>query len=77
MQTSIEIAQRTFKIAKQSILIGIFISIGLMFIFASGRFAPVYGAAIQEVVDIIVIINALRAHGSWQKARASRTVQAS
>lgn len=77
VSTSIEIAQRTFKIAKQSILIGIFISIGLMFIFASGRFAPVYGAAIQEVVDIIVIINALRAHGSWQKARASRTVQAS
>lgn len=77
VSTSIEIAQRTFKIAKQSILIGIFISIGLMFIFASGRFAPVYGAAIQEVVDIIVIINALRAHGAWQQRRASRTIPAS
>lgn len=60
--TGVEIAKRTFSIAKQSILIGIFISIGLMFIFSTGRFAPVYGAAIQEVVDVIVIFNALRAH---------------
>lgn len=76
VSTSVEIAKRTFKIAKQSILIGIFISIGLMFIFATGRFAPVYGAAIQEVVDVIVIINALRAHGSWQKSRATRITPA-
>lgn len=60
--TGVKIAQRTFGIARQSILIGIFISIGLMFVFSTGRFAPVYGAAIQEVVDVIVIFNALRAH---------------
>jgi len=63
----VEIAKRTFFIAKQSILIGIFISLILMAIFATGKFKPVYGAAIQEVVDIIVIINALRAHGPWRK----------
>lgn len=60
---SVEIASRTFFIAKQSILIGIFISLGLMAIFSTGRFKPVYGAAIQELVDVTVIINALRAHG--------------
>jgi heavy metal translocating P-type ATPase len=67
---SVEISKRTLFIAKQSILIGIFISIGLMFIFATGKFKPVYGAAIQEVVDVAVIINALRAHGSWSKSKS-------
>jgi heavy metal translocating P-type ATPase len=57
------IARRTFFIAKQSILIGIGLSVALMLIFATGKFKPIYGAAIQEVVDIIVIFNALRAHG--------------
>ncbi|MEI7682754.1 MAG: heavy metal translocating P-type ATPase [Candidatus Saccharibacteria bacterium] len=65
--TAIEIAKYTFFIAKQSILIGIFISIGLMLVFATGRFKPIYGAALQEVVDVAVIFNALRAHGSWRK----------
>ncbi len=59
---SVAIAKRTFFIARQSILTGIFLSIGLMLVFATGKFKPVYGAAIQEVVDVTVIINALRAH---------------
>jgi P-type E1-E2 ATPase len=63
---AIEIAKRTFFIAKQSILIGIGISVVLMLIFSTGHFKPVYGAAIQELVDVTVIINALRAHGSWR-----------
>ncbi len=66
--TSVEIAKRTFFIAKQSILIGIFISLGLMGIFFTGKFKPVYGAALQELVDVAVIFNALRAHGPWRKA---------
>lgn len=66
---AVEIAQRTFAIARQSILIGIFISLILMAIFATGKFKPVYGALLQEVVDVIVILNALRAHGSWKAKR--------
>lgn len=62
--TAVEISKRTFYIAKQSILMGIFISIGLMAIFATGKFKPVYGAAVQELVDVTVIFNALRAHYS-------------
>lgn len=61
------VAKRTFFIAKQSIFIGIGLSVALMFVFASGRFKPIYGAAIQEVVDVVVIFNALRAHASPKK----------
>lgn len=62
---ALEIAKRTFKIARQSILGGIALSVVLMFVFATGKFPPLAGAVIQEVVDVIVIFNALRAHGSW------------
>jgi len=65
-----QIAKRTFFIAKQSIFVGIGLSIMLMLIFATGRFKPIYGAAIQEVVDVVVIFNALRAHGSFKKRAA-------
>lgn len=70
MQDSLEqvasataIAKRTFRIARQSILIGIGLSVVLMAIFATGKFPPLAGAIIQEVVDVVVIVNALRAHG--------------
>ena len=57
-----KISKHTFKIAKQSILAGIGLSVILMLIFSSGRIQPVYGAIVQEVVDVVVIFNALRAH---------------
>lgn len=65
--SSVAIAKRTFFIAKQSILLGIFISLGLMAVFSTGKFKAVQGAAVQELVDIAVIINALRAHSSGRK----------
>jgi heavy metal translocating P-type ATPase len=67
VSSSIDIAKKTLKIAKQSIMIGILISIGLMLVYSTGQFSPASGAAIQEVVDIIVILYALRAHGPWKK----------
>ncbi len=60
---ALEIAKKTFAIARQSILIGIVISVGLMGVFATGLFPPLLGALLQEVVDVVVIFNALRAHG--------------
>lgn len=60
--TGTRIARRSFYIARQSILAGIGLSVGLMLIFATGKFRPLYGALIQELVDVIVIFNALRAH---------------
>jgi heavy metal translocating P-type ATPase len=58
------IARRTFRIARQSILVGILLSLILMFVFATGKFSPLLGAILQEVVDVVVIFNALRAHAS-------------
>lgn len=63
---SVGIAKRTLFIAKQSILVGIFISVGLMLVYSTGKFSPVSGAFIQEIVDVIVIFNALRAHGPFR-----------
>jgi heavy metal translocating P-type ATPase len=65
----VEIAKRTFFIARQSILIGIFLSIVLMVIFAFGKFRPLYGAIVQELVDVVVIFNALRAHRIVPKSK--------
>ncbi|HKU18938.1 MAG TPA: heavy metal translocating P-type ATPase [Candidatus Saccharimonadales bacterium] len=58
----VRVAKRTFGIAKQSIFVGIGMSVGLMLIFATGKFVPIYGAVVQELVDVVVIFNALRAH---------------
>lgn len=57
-----QIAKRTFAIARQSIMIGIGLSMALMAVFATGKFPPLAGAVLQEVVDVVVIFNALRAH---------------
>lgn len=56
------IARRTLKIAKQSIFTGMGLSILFMVIAALGYIPPIYGAIIQEAVDIVVILNALRVH---------------
>jgi P-type E1-E2 ATPase len=63
--TAIRIARRAMRIAQESIWVGISLSVVLMVIAASGRITPVYGAFMQEGVDVLVILNALRArHGS-------------
>jgi heavy metal translocating P-type ATPase len=56
------ISKRTFRIATQSIFVGIGLSVALMLVFATGKFSPLTGALVQEVVDVVVILNALRAH---------------
>ncbi|MCA9349468.1 cadmium-translocating P-type ATPase [Candidatus Saccharibacteria bacterium] len=63
---AIQIAKDTMQIATQSIWIGIAISVGLMLIASTGVLPAVVGAGLQEVVDVVVMINALRAHGSWR-----------
>lgn len=57
----IEISRQTMHIARQSIWVGLGISaVGMVFAML-GYITPVAGAAIQEVVDLAVILNALRA----------------
>ena len=57
----IVIGKKMLFIAKQSIFIGIGLSFILMWIAAFGYIAPPIGAMLQEVIDVAVILNALRA----------------
>jgi heavy metal translocating P-type ATPase len=57
----IEIAQRSRRIAVESVAAGIGLSIAGMIAAAFGYLSPVQGALLQEVIDVAVILNALRA----------------
>ncbi len=57
----LNISRRTIGIALQSILWGIGLSVIAMVFAAYGFIAPVFGALLQEVIDVAVILNALRA----------------
>lgn len=58
------ISKRTVKIAKQSIFVGIGLSIVGMGFASVGMIVPVVGALIQEGIDVAVILNGLRASRS-------------
>lgn len=57
----VHISKRTVSIALQSIWFGMAVSIGLMAIAAFGYLPATFGALLQEVVDIVAIVIALRA----------------
>jgi len=57
----ISIGQRMLRVAKESIFFGLGASFVLMGIASLGYIQPAVGAVLQEVVDITVILNALRA----------------
>ncbi|MEO8804015.1 MAG: heavy metal translocating P-type ATPase [Rudaea sp.] len=57
------IAHRTRRIAVQSIVAGMGLSLLAMLAAAAGQLPPLYGAILQEVIDVAVILNALRALG--------------
>jgi heavy metal translocating P-type ATPase len=58
---AVAIGQHTLRIALQSIGIGLGVSGVLMVIAAFGYIPPTAGALLQEVLDVAVIVNALRA----------------
>jgi hypothetical protein len=55
------IARRTRRIALQSVLAGMGMSLAAMGVAAAGLLPPVWGALLQEAIDVTVILNALRA----------------
>lgn len=57
----VKISQKTMGIAVQSIFIGITLSVIAMFFALFGYIKPVSGAILQEAIDVLVILNALRA----------------
>ena len=58
------VSRRTVSIALQSIWVGIIISVGLMLVASFGYLPAVVGALLQEVVDLVAIVFALRALGA-------------
>ena len=60
LQELFSVSERTVRIAEQSIYGGIILSVIGMSFAALGFIAPVNGAILQEIVDVAVILNALR-----------------
>lgn len=58
---SILIGRRSLHIARQSVIYGLGLSVAAMVVAAFGYLPPVWGALFQEVIDVAVILNALRA----------------
>jgi heavy metal translocating P-type ATPase len=58
---AIYIGKRMLRIATQSILVGMGLSLFLMAVAALGHIEPAIGALLQELIDAAVILNALRA----------------
>jgi heavy metal translocating P-type ATPase len=58
---AVSIGRRTMRIARQSVIAGISMSIVAMLFAAAGLLPPVAGAILQEGIDLAVILNALRA----------------
>jgi heavy metal translocating P-type ATPase len=63
----VAISQRTLRIAYQSIGLGIGLSVALMIIATTGVLPAIVGATLQEAVDVITILNSLRA--GWPHSR--------
>ena len=56
----LHIGQRMRRIALQSAIGGMAVSVGGMLLAAAGYLPPVAGAVIQEVIDVVAVFNALR-----------------
>lgn len=59
--TAVRIGKDTVRIALESIWMGIAVSVGLMLIAAFGFLPAIVGAWMQELVDLVAILGALRA----------------
>jgi P-type E1-E2 ATPase len=58
---AVQIGRRSLGIARQSVVAGLGLSVAAMGFAAAGLLAPVPGALLQELIDVAVIANALRA----------------
>ncbi len=72
---AIAIAQRARRIAVESIVVGMSLSALAMVAATAGWLAPVPAAIVQEVIDVTVILNALRALNPAH-SRVRRTIPA-
>ncbi|WP_332367380.1 heavy metal translocating P-type ATPase [Micromonospora sp. WMMC241] len=66
---AVEIARYARRIAVQSATVGMGLAVLAMLVAAAGRLPPVAGAFLQEGIDVLVILNALRALGGGLRRR--------
>jgi heavy metal translocating P-type ATPase len=59
---AVHAGRRSLSIARQSVLVGMGMSVVAMLVAAFGYLPPIAGALLQEGIDLAVILNALRAH---------------
>jgi heavy metal translocating P-type ATPase len=58
---AVRIGRRSLRIARESVVVGIGLSLAAMGFAALGLIVPIAGALLQEAIDVAVILNALRA----------------
>jgi heavy metal translocating P-type ATPase len=66
---AMRVARRSRRIAVESVLVGMGLSFIAMGVAAAGFLPPLSGAVLQEVIDVAVIVNALRALGDGRFGR--------
>jgi heavy metal translocating P-type ATPase len=67
---AIEIAQRTRRIATESVIVGMGLSLVAMSVATFGLLAPIVGALVQEGIDVIAILSSLRALGGKSQTQS-------
>ena len=72
---AVQIGTRTLRIARQSIIAGLAMSGAAMIVASFGVLPPVAGAALQEIIDVAVILNALRSAGSGGRSGPPRRLR--
>ncbi len=70
---AVAIGRRSLRIAKQSIGVGLGLSLIGMAVAATGHLTPIAGALTQEAIDVAVILNALRASFDAERATEPTT----
>ena len=72
LASAVDVARRSRGIALQSIYAGMGLSLAAMCVAALGHLSPVEGALVQEAIDVVAILNALRALGPAMSQRFGR-----
>lgn len=73
---AMRIARRSRRIAVESVLVGMGLSFVAMGVAAAGFLPPLSGAVLQEIIDVAVIANALRALGDGRFGRKAEAFPA-
>jgi len=73
---ALDIARRTRSIARQGVLAGMGMSLLAMGVAALGYLPPLIGAMVQEGIDVVIILSALRAQGPlWKQRKQQLTAE--